>query len=151
MACRQTAAGFRAMALHLIKLCVGAESIADLEDWIAKRFKAAGEQVHTTRMMPKRREEILAGGSLYWIIKGELNCRQRILDLRARIGPDGISRCDIMLDRDVVPVDPRPRGPFQGWRYFEARDAPPDLTRLAGGSEDLPLELQRKLRVIGLI
>jgi hypothetical protein len=138
------------MALHLIKLCVGATSIADLEDWVGSRVKAAGEHVHTTRMMPKRGDEILAGGSLYWIIRGELNCRQAILDLRARRGADGIERCDIVLEPTVVPVDPRPRGPFQGWRYFDAADAPKDLDGAALDT-DLPLELQRELRVIGLI
>jgi hypothetical protein len=139
------------MALHLIKLCVGASSIADLEDWVQSRLKAAGEQVHTTRMTPKRRDDILAGGSLYWIIRGELSCRQAILDLRARRGEDGIQRCDIVLDPKVVPVDPRPRGPFQGWRYFEAKDAPPDLGSAGPADADLPAELQRELRVIGLI
>jgi hypothetical protein len=139
------------MALHLIKLCVGAESIADLEEWIAERLAASGEQVHTTRMMPSRREEILAGGSLYWIIRGQLSCRQSILDLRARRGDDGISRCDIVLESKVVPVDPRPRGPFQGWRYFTAEDAPADLVTGTGAPGDLPLELQRELRQIGVI
>ena len=139
------------MALHLIKLCVGAESIADLEDWVSERLAAAAEQVHTTRMMPSRRDEILAGGSLYWIIRGQLACRQAILDLRARRGDDGISRCDIVLDPTVVPVDPRPRGPFQGWRYFTVEDAPVDLVTGSGAPGDLPLELQRELRQIGVI
>jgi hypothetical protein len=139
------------MALHLIKLCVGATSIADLEDWIASRLKASGEQVHTTRMMPKRRDDILSGGSLYWIIRGELVCRQAILDLRARRGEDGIQRCDILLEPRVVPVDPRPRGPFQGWRYFLPADAPPDLGSAGAADAELPVELQRELRVIGLI
>ncbi|MDQ0472908.1 DUF1489 family protein [Labrys wisconsinensis] len=139
------------MALHLIKLCVGAESIADLEEWIAERVAAAGEHVHTTRMTPKRREEILDGGSLYWVIRGELNCRQAILDLRAVVDAEGISRCGILLDPRVVPVDPRPRGPFQGWRYFEAKDAPPDLAGPGEAADELPMELRRELRLIGLI
>ena len=139
------------MALHLIKLCVGAESIADLEDWVAMRVRDAGEHAHTTRTMPRRRGEILDGGSLFWIIKGQLCCRQGILDLRARRDADGISCCDIVLDPDVVPVDPRPRGPFQGWRYFEAKDAPSDLRTGVVGEGDLPLELQRELRVNGLL
>jgi hypothetical protein len=139
------------MHLNLVKLCVGAESIADLEEWIALRLRLSGEQIHTTRMMPKNREAILGGGSLYWVIKGQLSCRQRILDLRARRDEDGISRCDIVLEPKVVPVDPRPRGPFQGWRYLSAGDAPPDLA--AGGAMDaeLPLELQQQLRAIGLV
>ena len=139
------------MPLHLIKLCVGADSIADLEDWVASRLRLSGEQVHTTRMMPKRRDDILAGGSLFWVIRGQLSCRQAILDLRARRGQDGISRCDIVLDPVVTPVSPRPRGPFQGWRYFEPADAPPDLSAKGLDGDSLPYELQRELRVIGLL
>ena len=137
--------------LHLIKLCVGADSIRDLEEWVEERFRLSGEQVHTTRMMPKRRDEILAGGSLFWVIRGVLSCRQTILDLRATSNGQGISYCDIVLDPKVVPVDPRPRGPFQGWRYFQASDAPPDLDRLTSSGNDLPLELSSRLRAIGLI
>ncbi|MEW9310440.1 DUF1489 family protein [Labrys portucalensis] len=139
------------MSLNLIKLCVGAESIADLEEWIALRLRLAGEQIHTTRMMPKNREAILDGGSLYWVIKGIVSCRQRITDLRARRDEDGISRCDIVLDPAVVAVDPRPRGPFQGWRYLSAADAPPDLAMAGSADADLPIELQRELRTIGLV
>lgn len=139
------------MPLHMIKLCVGADSIADLEEWIASCLADGGEQVHTTRTMPRRREEILEGGSLYWVIKGELNCRQRIDGLRPVLGADGITRCQIVLDPVVVPVDPRPRGPFQGWRYFEQADAPPDLARFGGEAGEMPLDLQRELRAIGLL
>jgi hypothetical protein len=139
------------MALNLIKLCVGAESIADLEEWIALRMRLAGEQIHTTRMMPKNREAVLDGGSLYWVIKGVVSCRQRILDLRGHRDEDGISRCDIVMDPTVVQVDPRPRGPFQGWRYLNAADAPPDLAGVGTPDADLPIDLQRQLRVIGLV
>ena len=139
------------MALHIIKLCVGAESIADLEDWVAERVRCAGEHIHTTRMMPKRREEVLAGGSLFWVIRGVLTCRQPILDLRPVRDKDGISRCDILLARQVVPVHPRPRGPFQGWRYFDPAEAPPDLDAEGPADQGLPVELQRELRVIGLL
>lgn len=136
--------------LHLIKLCVGAESVADLAAWISARVASAGRHAHTTRMMPRRRQELLAGGSLYWVIKGELCCRQRILDLCPVMDTEGVSRCDIVLDPDLVCVDPRPRGPFQGWRYFAAKDAPPDLPQ-AGGDGDLPLPLLRELRTIGVV
>jgi hypothetical protein len=138
------------MPLHLIKLCVGAESIADLEDWIGRRLRDQGRHIHTTRMMPKRRDEILDGGSLYWVIRGQLSCRQAILGLTQRRDGDGVSFCDIHLDPAVHPVDPRPRGPFQGWRYFAAEEVPPDL-RGGGGDDTLPLDLQREFRLIGLL
>jgi hypothetical protein len=139
------------MPIHLVKLCVGAQSVEDLRGWIADRLAQAGRQVHTTRMMPKRREEILGGGSLFWVIKGELNCRQSILDLLPVVDADGIGRCEIVLDPRVVLVDPRPRGPFQGWRYLEPADAPADLDMREGSPDALPAALQRELRVIGVL
>lgn len=138
------------MALHLIKLCVGADSIADLEGWIAGRVRGSGRHVHTTRMMPKRRDELIEGGSLYWVIRGILSCRQPILDLTQRTDAEGIQRCDVLLEPVVVPVEARPRGPFQGWRYLASHEAPPDLSE-AARAEDLPPALQRELRTIGVI
>lgn len=139
------------MALNLIKLCVGADSIADLERWIASHVARRGEQIHTTRMMPKRGDEILPDGSLYWVIRGQIACRQRILALRQRKDGDGISRCDIVLDPGVIAVDPRPRGPFQGWRYFPQTDVPADLLTHASDGVELPRELGVELRRIGLV
>ncbi len=137
------------MALHLIKLCVGAESMDDLARWIDIRMKRDGEQAHTTRQMPKRAAELLDGGSLYWVIKGQVTCRQKLLELRGFTDADGISRCDILLDPVLVPVAPRPRGPFQGWRYLVPREAPPDLSSFDGG--DLPPEFAQELSRLGLM
>lgn len=144
------------MALHLIKLCVGATSIADLEEWIAGRAataRTAGvafEQVHVTRMVPTRRDEILDGGSLYWVIKGEVAARQRLLDLRTFVDGDGVRRCALVLDPQVVRVEPRPSRPFQGWRYLAAKEAPCDLGSGAGAA-GLPEALSRELRDLGLL
>ncbi|WP_029355201.1 DUF1489 family protein [Bosea sp. 117] len=144
------------MALHLLKLCVGAESIADLEEWIAERMaeKAARgldrEQTHTTRMVPTRIDELLDGGSLYWVIKGEVACRQKLVGVRPFVDGDGIRRCHLVLEPAVQRVEPRPSRPFQGWRYLNAKDAPPDLS---GSSVDAPLPdaLRRELRTLGLL
>ena len=139
------------MSLHLLKLCVGAESISDLEDWIAERQaqrRARGEpaeQLHTTRMVPKKIEEILDGGSLYWVIKGSVTCRQRILEITT-IGEGKASRCEIKLDSQVIRTAPLARRPFQGWRYFE-KDVPPDLS--VAEPTDLPPDLARELRELG--
>jgi hypothetical protein len=143
------------MPLHLIKLCVGADSIEDLVAWQTDRLaakKRAGEELllkHTTRQMPKRRDEILAGGSLYWVIKGVLCCRQTIVDLRAFRDAEGIERCDICLAPDTIRVNPRPRGPFQGWRYLEPKDAPPDLD-MRGGIAEMPDALRMELQRLGV-
>ena len=144
------------MTMNLIKQCVGAESIEDLEGWIAQRrasAQAAGcvyEQFHTTRQMPRARDEILDGGSLYWVIKGMIACRQRIIDLRPVVDAEGIPRCQIVLDQALVRVMPRPRGPFQGWRYLKASEAPSDLSGGAKGDAP-PAEMARALSELGLL
>ena len=143
------------MALHLIKLCVGCDSIQDLEDWIKeKRKRTRGkktEHIHTTRMVPKRADEILDGGSIYWVIRGEILCRERILDIRPFVDKDGIGRCRLVLDPKCVPVRPRPYRAFQGWRYLVPKDAPPDLDRVARGARNMPEPLRRELRELGLL
>jgi hypothetical protein len=144
------------MPLHLQKLCVGADSVEELEGWIAqgladkKRQGLVVEQFHVTRMMPKKDIEILDGGSLYWIIKGQIQVRQSILELRAVKDGDGISRCAIVLEPTLVRVIPHPRRPFQGWRYLPADDAPKDLTAMSDGGQ-LPPEMARELRELGLL
>ena len=145
--------------LHLIKLCVGCNSIADLEDWIAdalKRRKGASRsesrmRSHITRMVPKRAAEIVDGGSLYWVIRGEILCRERIIAIRPFTAADGIGRCRLDLDCRPVPVQPRPFRAFQGWRYFEAGDAPRDLDRAAPGASEMPEALRRELASLGLM
>lgn len=145
------------MSLHLIKLCVGAESVRDLEEWIEERLaekrrkKQPVEHLHTTRMVPTRSAELLDGGSIYWVIKGEIACRQRLLDIREFNDKEGVRRCRLVLDPRVVPVLPRPRGPFQGWRYLKGTDAPVDLGRRGKGLTKLPEEMRRELRELGLL
>jgi hypothetical protein len=102
-------------------------------------------------MVPKRADELKEGGSLYWVIKGQVSCRERILDIRPFVDKEGIGRCRIVLDGKVVPVEPRPYRAFQGWRYYPEKDAPKDLTRAAPGVAKMPEQLRRELRELGLI
>jgi hypothetical protein len=145
------------MALHLIKLCVGCDSIQDLQDWIEenralhRRLKRPYEQTHTTRMVPKRANEIVDGGSLYWVVRGQLACRQRLLAIRPFTDSDGIGRCHLVLEPVVNPVEPRPFRPFQGWRYMETKDAPRDLGQGGGDVGQMPESLRRELADLGLI
>jgi hypothetical protein len=145
------------MPLHLIKLCVGADSIRDMEEWIAATLamkRAAGrppEQFHTTRSLPKRAEEVLDGGSLYWVIKGQIAARQLVRALRPVTDAAGIARCHIVLEPTLVQVMPRPQRPFQGWRYLADHEAPEDLTEGAGALAEMPEELRRELRELGLL
>ncbi len=130
--------------MHLIKLCVGARSTDDLVEWMAPR----PAPVHVTRMMPKRRDELLAGGSLYWVIAGWIAARQRLIDIAPMIGTDGITRCRLALDPKIVLTELRPRRPFQGWRYFRPEDAPPDL---GASLANLPPKLMAELAALGLL
>lgn len=145
------------MPVHLLKLCVGCDSIRDLEAWIEenrvqhRRLGRDYEQTHTTRMVPKRAQEILAGGSLFWVVKGFVACRQRLLALRPITDADGVGRCRLVLDTTVVPVTPRPCRPFQGWRYLEDPDAPGDLARSGGELAVMPEPLRRELAGLGLL
>ncbi|WP_313616776.1 DUF1489 family protein [Agrobacterium sp.] len=145
------------MALHLVKLCVGADSLQDLRDWVSQRSLlaiAAGlepHSIHTTRMIPKRVEELLDGGSLYWVIKGQVLARQNLLDIRTFKGDDGITRCDLVLGPEVIETSPAPKRPFQGWRYLTPEDAPRDLGGSDGGADDLPSDLKRELAELGLL
>ena len=144
------------MPLHLLKLCVGAASIDDLVQWQAGRLEEARrakkpvEIFHTTRMAPKRGDELIAGGSLYWVIKGMIAARQTLLEIRPITDKDGISRVQLVLGHDVVPVLPRPFRAFQGWRYLKPADAPADIGS-AAGIEHLPEPLRRELAELGLL
>ena len=145
------------MPLHLIKLCVGAESIEDLEQWIDQRIKERrkrGERqlaLHVTRMAPKRGAELLDGGSLYWVIRGQVAARQVLKDIETFTDAEGIGRCRLWMEREVVPVLPRPYRPFQGWRYLAPKDAPPDLGKRAEGVAAMPEPMRRELRELGLL
>jgi len=145
------------MTLHLVKLCVGVDSISDLKERIAQRGhekrdkKQRPEHIHTTRMMPTRKDEILDGGSLYWVIRGEIACREKLIDFRPFVDKEGIKRCRIVMDGKVIPVLPKPRAAFQGWRYLPVGEAPPDLHKSGKGLTELPENLRRELRELGLL
>lgn len=139
-------------SLNLIKLCVGADSVEDLEDWQRSNsgLWMPGRAEHVTRMWPKRETEVLAGGSLYWVIKGLVLARQRILALEPRQGVDGIARCALVLDIEVIRTEPAPRRPFQGWRYLDPKDSPRDLPKGRAKDDAIPVEMARALAEIGL-
>ena len=138
--------------VNLIKLCVGAESVEDLADWqISQRARwPKGRAIHTTRMWPKREAELLAGGSLYWVIKGVVLARQAIVALERVTGADGIERCAIHLDAAIHRTEPAPRRPFQGWRYLKPEETPRDLPQGRAREDTLPPDLAQALAEIGL-
>jgi len=145
------------MRLHLIKLCVGIESISHLSERQAARIAemtANGETIelfHRTRQMPRRRDELLMGGSIYWVIKGSISVRQGLLDLRQVRCNDGIRRCDLILDPQLVPTRPRPRRAFQGWRYLSGEEAPKDLGLSDAEANRMPETMRSELIELGLL
>ena len=145
------------MPLHLIKLSVGATSVKDLKDWITERVRQAkakgqpGRHVHVTRMTPKRDEELLDGGSIYWVIKGEIAAREKLLAIEPFRDSEGIGRCRLIMEPKLIAVSPRPMRPFQGWRYLDAKSAPPDLGKAAEGIAAMPEPMRRELRELGLL
>jgi hypothetical protein len=147
------------MTVHLIKLCVGCDSIEDLASWQVERLKArrkAGEKkphlFHRTFQTPKRRAELLDGGSLYWVIKGLVQVRQPLLDIAEGTKDDGTPCCLLILRNELVPVRPTPRRPFQGWRYLDPDEAPQDLKRGAASSIGaMPPKLRKQLAELGLL
>jgi len=155
------------MVVHLVKLCVGVESIDELAQWFAsdeckkarkrKGLKNPNEHAHWTRMKPKRAEEVLDGGSLYWVIRGRICLRHRILRLDDVKDKEGKAYCAIVYDPTMTLTETRPRRAFQGWRYLEDEDAPPDLAdqrgamRAAKAEADLPAKMVAELKSLGLL
>ena len=141
------------MTLHLIKLCVGADSIEDLAQRQKKRAAqrkkkgGTGDVMHITRMTPKRADELLKGGSLYWVIKGQIAVRQKLLALKPVVR-EGVPHCALVLDTKLVPTARRTHRAFQGWRYFDAADAPRDLI---ARDKSIPDRLREELTDLGLL
>jgi len=146
------------MPLHLIKLAVGCESVKELKGWVAERMAAAKKKglpqhhIHITRMTPKRIAEILAGGSLYWVIRGEIAAREKLIAIEPFRDRDGIGRCRLVMQPRVIAVSPRPMRPFQGWRYLNEDAVPADLGKAAAANvAAMPEAMRRELRDLGLL
>lgn len=139
-------------SINLIKLSVGTENVDSLRLWqTSQRAQGAdGLPRHVTRMWPKREPELLNGGSIYWVIKGFIQARQKIIRLDEVTGADGIRRCAIVLDPEIIATTTAPKRPFQGWRYLVPTDAPPDLGDTRDGDTELPPELAGALADIGV-
>ena len=137
------------MTVHLKKLSVGSRSVETLRAWQASRLSETGQLIHVTRNWPRRAEEILDGGSIYWIIKGVMSARQNIVDLVEVQRADGQVACGLVLSPDLVTTVPTKMRIFQGWRYLETKDAPADLTDPV--DESMPPALVAELRELGVL
>lgn len=139
------------MTIHILKLCVGCDSVEDLLDWHRTNpsTRPDGARRHVTRMWPKRQAEVLDGGSLYWVVKGLVLCRQRIVGLE-EAEKHGIPHCALILDPRVIRTEPAPRRPFQGWRYLPPDEAPRDLAAARRGDDTLPPGMAEALAEFGV-
>jgi hypothetical protein len=140
--------------LNLLKLCVGPKEVAELAAGQARRALLDPPLRHQTRMVPKRAAELVAGGSLYWVLAGLIRVRQRILEVRDERWDDGTTCAGLVLDPELILLQPRPQKPFQGWRYLEVAAAPPDAPKaglVAGGTDALPPALRRELEALCLL
>lgn len=147
------------MTVHLIKLSVGVESVEHLVQLqearlaLAKSRGAPGVLSHVTRHMPRRRDEVLDGGSIFWVIRGFIRARQRIVDLVETTNGEGKPACAIVLDPALIRTTLEPFRPFQGWRYLDVARAPGDASATAddGDVNQLPPEMAAELRDLGLV
>ena len=145
------------MTVHILKLCVGVSEITELAQWQAERAQraqACNEPFvlqHVTRNTPRRKDDVLAGGSLYWVIKRLVQVRQRITAIEPVTREDGQPACALVLDPEIVQVEPRPHRAFQGWRYLEDADAPRDIGQSGLQGESLPPALMAELKELGLL
>ncbi|HLY46553.1 MAG TPA: DUF1489 domain-containing protein [Stellaceae bacterium] len=148
-----------AAPLHLLKMAVGIADLDDLRRVRAERSRQYGGSWVYTRNQPRRAEAVLAGGSLYWVIRGQIRARQRIAGLRSERDDKGRAYCLIAVDPVVVPTLLRPWRPFQGWRYLSPADAPPDApggailgqAGAARAEDPMPERLVAELRSLGLL
>ncbi len=145
------------MAVNLLKLAVGVESLSHLARLQCGRLEQArsnghpAELRHITRNTPRRGDEIVAGGSIYWVIAGRIRARQHIVRIERTVDATARPRCALVLDPEIVAVDPAPHRPFQGWRYLESPDAPPDLSGRRQLDAQMPPDMADELRSLGLL
>lgn len=144
------------MTVNLIKLCVGVEDPETLRDYQSMRLeqkKKAGQPVevmHVTRMTPKRADELTDGGSIYWVMKGVVRCRQKVLELKPLVDDEGKKHCGLVLDPELIMTERLGKQPFQGWRYLESENAPKDA-RAVDSENEMPAEMREELRELGLL
>jgi hypothetical protein len=145
------------VTVNLVKLCVGITGVDELErlqSMRRDRYAKSGMapvNIHVTRNKPKRMNEILDNGSLYWVMRRQIRVRQKIIRIDDLEDLEGKKRCGLVLDKKLIRTELRNFRPFQGWRYLEQSDAPPDLTFMSSGSGDMPPEMEEELRSLGLL
>ncbi len=139
--------------LHVAKLAVGVRDFDHLTALQAERMRTSAPLRHRTRNFPRRRDEVLDGGSLYWVIGGSMLARQLIVDIVEDEREDHAKCTSFVLDPDLVPLIGRTTRPFQGWRYLQPDAAPADLDAMTSviGEEALPAMMRRELRALCLI
>jgi len=137
---------------HLKKLAVGIDSVENLKIRQKIIFDEYNRIIHLTRNTPKKKDDLIAKGSMYWVIKRRVLVRQKIVNINLVIRNDGRKGCEIELDRELIKVIPTPMRPFQGWRYYNSEEVPSDLSLNINNDngEALTDELNAELIKLGL-
>ncbi len=137
------------MTMHMVKLCVGVENLDDMIAWQARQMQTLPNPIHRTRAYPKQAEELLNGGSIYWVVKRAIRFRQRIIDIRKVQDDEGRALCELNFDPELLQTYAQPKRPFQGWRYLKPHDAPRDL-KSGDAARDIPADLDTALKAAGV-
>ena len=139
--------------INIVKICVGAKFVEELWFWQQEKLSKNSNAniVHVTRMRPRRENELLNGGSIYWVFKGYILARQRILSLDEVRTSDGVMKCSLVLDPDIYLTYPVKKRPFQGWRYLKEEDSPKDFEKFIPGNESFPKDLKLALSELGIV
>ena len=144
------------MTIHLLRMAARVESVAKLKQLQAERLVQSATENKSelftyTRNIPKRIDELIDDGSIYWVIKKYIKVRQRILGIERHINEEGRAYCAIQIDPELKQVVARRQKAFQGWRYLKPEDIPVDLHPSQSKVANLPSALADELRELGLI
>ncbi|OUX43509.1 hypothetical protein CBE37_02070 [bacterium TMED277] len=144
--------------VNLVKIAVGVTTVEELILRQTEFLKKINDKnfpyfYHSTRMMPKKYEDIISNGSLYWVIKGAICARQKVLDIVKFEDTDGKKRCKIFLAPEIKKTKPVRKRPFQGWRYLKKHITPQDLNEPIKTTFDsnIPLDVQKQLLEMGVL
>ena len=140
------------MIYNLKKLAVGIDTVENLKIRQKIIFNEYNKIIHVTRNVPKKKDDLIKKGSMYWVIKRRVLVRQKIKNISLIIRNDGSKGCEIELDSELIKVIPTSMRPFQGWRYYNSEEVPSDLTLDLNNDNEEALtdELNAELIKLGL-
>ena len=145
------------MYANFLRTGVGVESIEHLYEIQHghRQIKFNGEN-HAylfTRRTPTRANDLINGGSVYWIIKRQICARQTIADIQTLKDEDDKPFCHVIMNQQIYLTQPVAHKHIQGWRYLSPEKAPKDIGLFTPNNrpDDIPPELAAELAEAGLL